>query len=114
MALLSLTILYATFYAGDTKTDSNGFSPSSVPGENVRFEGDVLSKRFTYTGGHLLMNVDYGEGVVKVFIPSGNGAKELDSRIAENDHVFVSGTVNEYNGELEVIVQNVNGVVLLN
>jgi len=114
MALLSLTILYATFYTGGTKDDLNGFSPSSLPGEDVRFEGDVLSKRFTYTGGHLLMDVDYGAGVIKVFIPSGSGAKDVDLRIDQNDRILVSGTVNEYNGELEVIVQNSNGVVLLN
>ncbi|WP_292469726.1 OB-fold nucleic acid binding domain-containing protein [Methanolobus sp.] len=113
MVLLSLAIAYATFCSDETTGISEGFSSSSLPGENVRFEGDVLSKRMTYTGDHLLMDVDYGSGVVKVFVPSGNGAKDVDSKISANDHVLVIGTVDEFEGELEVVIQSSDGITLL-
>ncbi|WP_319508085.1 OB-fold nucleic acid binding domain-containing protein [uncultured Methanolobus sp.] len=113
MALLSLTIAYATFYSGGDGSSMGEFSSFSLPGEDVQFEGDVLSKSFTYTGGHLLMDIDYGSGVVKVFVPSNNGANEIDSHINENDHVLITGTVDEYEGELEVVVQSSGDVNLL-
>ncbi len=113
MAVLSLTIAYATFFSGDGDGGVESFSSSSLPGENVRFEGDVLSKRFTYSGGHLLMDVDYGSGVVKVFVPSANGANDVDSQIGENEHVVIVGIVEEYEGELEVVVQNSDDMTLL-
>ncbi len=104
MAFLSLTIAYVTFYSDDI--DAEQFSSSSVPGDDVILEGEILSKRFTYTGDHLLMNVDHGSGVIKVFVPSNNGAKDVDSRINENDRVVVTGKVDEYEGELEIVLQN--------
>lgn len=113
MAVLSLTIAYATFFAGDGDGSVESFSSSSLPGEAVRFEGDVLSKRFTYSGGHLLMDVDYGPGVVKVFVPSVNGANDVDSQIGENEHVVIVGIVEEYEGELEVVVQNSDDITFL-
>ncbi|WP_094228977.1 OB-fold nucleic acid binding domain-containing protein [Methanolobus psychrotolerans] len=113
MAFISLTIAYASFYSGDSASNMQELSSSSLPGEDVRFEGDVLSKRFTYTGGHLLIDVDYGVGVITVFVPSKNGAKDIDSRINENDHVLVIGTVDEYEGQLEVVVQSSDDITLL-
>ncbi|WP_342305502.1 OB-fold nucleic acid binding domain-containing protein [Methanolobus sp. ZRKC5] len=113
MAVLSLTIAYATFFSGDGDGSVGSFSSSSLPGEDVRFEGDVLSKRFTYSGGHLLMDVDYGSGVVKVFVPSANGANDVDSQIGENEYVVIVGIVGEYEGELEVVVQNSEDIILL-
>ncbi|MDY0388122.1 MAG: nucleotide-binding protein [Methanolobus sp.] len=113
MVFLSLIIAYATFFSGDADASVGSFSPSSVPGEKVRLEGDILSKRFTYSGGHLLMNVDHGLGVIKVFVPSSNGANDVDSRTSENEHVLIVGIVKEYQGELEVVVQNSGDVTLL-
>lgn len=112
MALLSLVIAYATFFSGDDPSRVEEFSASSQPGEEVQFEGDVLSKRMTYTGDHLLMDVDYGSGVVMVFVPSDNGAQDINARVNENDHVLITGIVDEYQGQTEVVVQNSNDVVL--
>ncbi len=111
MAFLSLTIVYATFYSGGIGGEVKEFNEYSLPGEAVRFEGEIISKRFTYTGNHLLMNVDYGSGVVPLFVPSGNGANDINSRINENDRVIISGTVGEYQGEIQVVIQSSNGVV---
>ena len=114
MVFLSLAIAYATFFSGDADASVGSFSPSSVPGDKVRLEGDVLSKRFTYTGDHLLMNVDHGLGVIKVFVPSSNGANDVDSLISENEAVVIVGIVKDYEGELEIVLQNSDDITLLN
>lgn len=113
MALLSLAIAYVTFFSGESEGDVISFSSSSLPGDIVQFEGEVFSKHFTYTGGHLLLDVDYGSGVVSVFIPSNNGADDVDSRLVEGDLVSVRGSVQEYGGELEVVVMAGEDVVVL-
>lgn len=114
MALLSLAIAYATFFTEGTTGEIKEFSSSSLPGDEVHFEGDVLTKRMTYTGDHLLMEIDYGSGVVTVFVPSDNGAQDVNARINENDHIIVTGIVDEYEGEVEVVIQDIDGVTLYN
>lgn len=113
MALLSLGIAYAAFFSDGSASDAEGFSSSSLPGDTVEFRGDVLSKHFTYTGDHLLMDVDYGPGIVKVFVPSDNGAKDVDSLVTVNDHVSIMGSVQEYEGELEIVVQDAEDITPL-
>ena len=114
MALFSLAIAYTFFCSGTPADDeATAFSSSSLTGDKVRLEGDVLTKRFTYSGDHLLMDVDYGSGVVKVFVPSGSGSKEVDSAVNVNDRVLVFGTVSEYEGELEVVVDSSSDVTVL-
>ncbi|WMW24657.1 OB-fold nucleic acid binding domain-containing protein [Methanolobus sediminis] len=113
MALFSLAIAYTFFYSGNPADDIKSFSSSSLPGDDVRLEGDILTKRFTYSGDHLLMDVDSGSGIVKVFIPSASGSKDVDSMVNVNDRVLIFGTVSEYEGELEVVVDNSGDVTVL-
>ena len=113
MALFSLAIAYTYFYSGSPSDDSISFSSSSVPGDKVRLEGDILTKRFTYSGDHLLMDVDYGSGSVKVFVPSGSGSNDVDSMVEVNDRVLISGIVSEYEGEIEVVVDSSSDVTVL-
>ncbi|AFV25025.1 nucleic acid-binding OB-fold tRNA/helicase-type protein [Methanolobus psychrophilus R15] len=112
MVFLSLSIVYVTFFTGDSP-DVAEFSAMSGAGERVFLEGSIVTKRFTYTGNHLLMTVDSGSGPVKVFIPSGNGAKDIGAMINEDDVVRIFGTVEEYEGEVEIVVQHKNDVVLV-
>lgn len=112
MVLLSLSIAYVFFFSGDGQ-DVAGFSSSSEIGEKVMLEGKVVSKHFTYTGDHLLIMVDSMSGPVMVFIPSDNGAKDVDSRVNEDDAVRILGIVDEYEGEIEVVVQDEKDVLLI-
>ena len=112
MVLLSLSIAYVFFCSGDGQ-DVAGFSSSSEIGEKVMLEGKVVSKHFTYTGDHLLIMVDSMSGPVMVFIPSDNGAKDVDSRVNEDDAVRILGIVDEYEGEIEVVVQDERDVLLI-
>ena len=113
MALFSLAIAYTFFYSESATNDALSFSSYSVPGDEVRLEGDLLSKRFTYSGNHLLMSVDHGSGVVRIFVPSDSGSEDVDSMVEVNDRVVIFGTVSEYEGELEVVVHDSNDVAVL-
>jgi hypothetical protein len=113
MALFSLAIAYTFFYSDNSESSTMSYSSSSVPGDEVELEGDILTKSFTYSGDHLLMDVDYGSGVVKVFVPSGSGSKDVDSMVEVNDRVLIFGTVSEYEGELEIVVDDSGDVTVL-
>ncbi len=113
MAILSLGVAYATFFQGnaeDINNDALQLTERSSVGDLVYFEGTILSKKFTFKGDHLLLSVDYGQNFVKVFIPNKNGAVDIDNMIDENDYVRIQGVVDEYEGELEVVVQSKNDV----
>lgn len=113
MVLLSLAITYVTFFSAGSQHEKSSFSSRSLPGDEVYLEGNVVTKRFTYTGNHLLMNVEYGDGTVVVFIPSDSGAKDVNSRVNENDRISLTGTVQEYNEELEILIHNSNDINVL-
>lgn len=111
MVLLSLSVAYVTFYQEGTQIQE--LSTSSKPGEIVYLEGTVVSERFTNTGDHLLIDVEHDSETTKVFVSRDKGAKEIASVIAENSKVRVTGEVQEYQGELEIVVQDVNGIEML-
>ena len=116
MAILSLAVAYVTFYQGNSGSindDALQLTEQSSIGDFVYIEGTILSKRFTFKGDHLLLSVDHDENVVKVFIPNDKGAEDVDNMVNENDIVRIQGTLDEYQDEREVVVQNKNGVTVL-
>ena len=113
MAILSLGVAYVTFFqgnGGDISSVAMQLTERSSVGDLVYFEGTIMSKKFTFKDDHLLLSVDYGQDIVKVFIPNKNGAVDVDNMIDENDYVRIQGIVDEYQGELEVVVQSKNDV----
>ncbi|MCL7411017.1 MAG: hypothetical protein P1P69_08330 [Methanosarcinaceae archaeon] len=116
MAILSLGVAYVTFFQSDDGSISNDalqLTERSAIGDFVYLEGTILNKKFTFTGDHLLLSVDYDENIVKVFIPNNKGAEYVDSIVNENDIVRIQGIVDEYQDELEVVVHKKNDVTLL-
>ena len=116
MAILSLAVAYVTFYQGNDGSisdDALQLTEQSSIGDFVYIEGTILSKRFTFKGDHLLLSVDHDENIVKVFIPNDKGAEDVDNMVNENDLVRIQGTLDEYQDEREVVVQNKNGVTVL-
>ena len=113
MVFLSLSIAYVSFFNNGGSSDVDEFSAMSVTGERVFVQGDIVSKRFTNTGNHLLMTVNSDSGPVKVFIPSANGAKDIGSMVNKDDVVRVTGNLEEYQGEPEIVVQHKDDVVLI-
>lgn len=112
MIILSLSIAYVFFFS-DTGPELAEFSGSSEIGERVMLEGNVISKLYTHTGGHLLLTVNSRSGPVMVFIPSSSGAEEIGSRVKRDDTVQVSGIVQDYNGRIEVVVRNEKDVFVI-
>lgn len=112
MVFLSLSIAYVTFFNGES-SDTSEFSDLSGTGERVFVEGGIVSKRFTNTGNHLLLTVSSESGPVKVFIPSANGAEDVGVMVNEDDIVRITGNLEEYQGEPEIVVQRKSDVVLV-
>lgn len=112
MIFFSLSIAYLVFLEPDAPNASL-FSGSSLPGDDTFIEGTVISKSFTYSGGHLLLTVDSISGPVKVFVPSDNGANAVDSLLDDECNVRIFGKAEEYEGELELVVQKVDDVTVL-
>lgn len=113
MAILSLGVAYVSFYQDSDEgvsSDAMQLTERSSVGDLVFFEGTIMGKKFTFKGNHLLLSVDDGQNIIKVFIPNKNGAVDVDNMIGENDHVRIQGIVDEYQGELEVVVQSKNDV----
>ena len=116
MAILSLGVAYVTFFQNDSisiGSDALQLTDQSSVGDLVYFEGTILSKKYTFKGDHLLLSVDYDQNVVKVFIPNNNGAVDIDNMVSENDYVRIQGTLDEYQDELEVVVQSTTDVSVL-
>ena len=120
MAILSLGVAYVTFFQNydDNDNDSIGndvlrLNGQSEIGDFVYIEGTILNKQFTFKGDHLLLSVDHDDNVIKVFIPNNNGAVNIDNMVNENDYVRIQGTLDEYQDELEVVVQSPTDVSIL-
>ena len=116
MAILSLGIAQVTFFQNDADSigsDAMLLTEQSSVGDLVYFEGSILSKKYTFKGDHLLLSVDHDDNVIKVFIPNNNGAVDIDNMVNENDYVRIQGTLDEYQDELEVVVQSKNDVKAL-
>ncbi|MEL4305768.1 OB-fold nucleic acid binding domain-containing protein [Methanococcoides sp. LMO-2] len=105
MAILSLAVAYFTYLPGELTGDIQPLTDSSGLGEKVFVEGEVLSKRLTYTGDHLILEVGHSTQPITVFIPNNKGAEEMNEKISRGDQVHVKGILDEYEGELEIIVQ---------
>jgi DNA/RNA endonuclease YhcR with UshA esterase domain len=96
MALGSLAVAEWTFGDSDQSV-VNGKSESSTS-----VEGHVLSVTTTKTGGNLVFHLDTTNN--SIFVPSGSGAKDVQSRVHSGDRVRIRGTLSEFNGKKEIKV----------
>lgn len=118
MTLTSLMTAYLCFgseltaLGQETGKEVRQYTRESVEGEKVFLEAEVLSKRFTYTGGHLLLQIDCDSEVLSVFIPKTAGADALNLSIQEGDFISLTGTVEEYEGKREIKVNKKENILL--
>jgi len=111
MVLLSLSVAYFAFYNDTTQIPE--YSTSSKTGDKVYLEGTVISEHLTKTGGHLLLEVEHDSDRTKVFVSKDSGAQEVASILSENSKVYVTGEVQEYQGEPEIVLQDINDIKVL-
>lgn len=120
MTLTSLMTAYLCFGSEltasgkETGGEARQYTRESGEGEKVYLQADVLSKRFTYTGGHLLLQVDCDSEVLSVFIPKTAGAETLNMSIQEGDFISLTGIVSEYEGKREIKVERKEDILLNN
>ena len=118
MTLTSLVTAYLCFGPELTASgqeageEAKPYTRESGEGEKVFLEAQVLSKRLTYTGGHLLLQVDCNSEVLSVFIPKTAGAEALNNSIQKGDFISVTGTVSEYEGKREIKVERKEDILL--
>ncbi|AKB17846.1 tRNA synthetase [Methanosarcina sp. WWM596] len=118
MALSSLSTAYLFFgqeLAGagqQSEGKALQYTHESEVGEKVSLDAEVLSKRFTYTGDHLLLEVNFNSEVLSIFIPKTAGADALNESINEGDFINITGTVSEYEGKREIKVERKEDIVL--
>jgi DNA/RNA endonuclease YhcR with UshA esterase domain len=118
MALSSLSTAYVFFgseIAGaEQKSEGKAlqYTHESEVGEKVTLDAEVLSKRFTYKGDHLLLEVDFDSEVLSVFIPNTAGAEALNSSINEGDFIRITGIISEYEGKKEIKVEKKEDITL--
>jgi DNA/RNA endonuclease YhcR with UshA esterase domain len=118
MALSSLLTAYLFFgseLAGaGQKSEGKAlqYTHESEVGERVTLDAEVLSKRFTYTGDHLLLEVEFDSEVLGVFIPKTAGAEALNSSINEGNFISITGIISEYEGKKEITVERKEDITL--
>lgn len=119
MAFSTLFLLYAVLPADHVSRTSGG-EKSVIPtvndiGKTVYTEGTVMSKRMTYKGGHLIIQMECADHtVLPVFIPKSSGASAVYSKTNAGDRIGVRGSVEEYGGTLELVLKNEADFHLLN
>lgn len=111
MALLVLIIVYFGLIVDSMETSL--YSEHSATGDRVVLHGDVVGKKGTFTGDHLILTVDSEGSRVKVFIHCDNGAEKVNNIIEIADTVEVTGTLEEYQGEKEIVVEQPGDVKIL-
>jgi DNA/RNA endonuclease YhcR with UshA esterase domain len=122
MAFSTIFLLYAAISADpQSNADKIPVIPTTNDiGKTVYVEGTVLSKRMTFTGSNLLINLDCqappenqsNDTVVVIFIPRSAGAVSYNQTIEVGNKIGVVGVVEEYNGVLEVVLKNEKNLFL--
>lgn len=103
MALLVLIIAYFGFIAGNSIPSE--YSERSNVGDRVILHGQVVDKRGTFTGDHLILTIDSESSIVKVFINRNNGASAVNRSVNVADTVEITGILDEYEDENEIVVE---------
>ncbi len=111
MALLVLIIAYFGFIAGEAGPSE--YSDNSKIGDKIILQGEVVGKRGTFTGDHLILTVDVDKSLTKVFIHRNNGAGQVNLSVNVADNVEIIGILDEFEGEREIIVDGAENIRIL-
>ncbi len=105
MALGSLAVAFWAF--GPEGSVVNG-STSAQKDASLSVEGTVLEVKSTKSGGNLLLKLD--STPLSIFVPASSGAGEVQEKVKPGDRVRVKGTVSEYQGSEEILVERARDV----
>ncbi|MDR2943545.1 MAG: hypothetical protein LBU81_00385 [Methanosarcinales archaeon] len=119
MAFSTLFLLYAVFSADSVSRTASGEN-AVIPtvndvGNTVYTEGVVMSKKMTFKGEHLIVQIECEDHtVLPVFIPKSAGASDIFSKTAINRRIGVKGSVEDFNGTLEIVLKHEADFHILN
>jgi DNA/RNA endonuclease YhcR with UshA esterase domain len=114
MTTLSLAVAYVTIFPNTINQKIyKPLSQETDIGEVATVEGTVYDKSMTRTGDHLVLTIDYNAWLITVFVPANSGAEEINNMVVEGDVLRITGELEEYKGERELIVENKDDVVVL-
>ena len=74
-------------------------------GDRVILHGQVVDKSGTIAEDHLILTVDSEKSIVKVFVNKNNGASVVNKSVDVADTVEITGILDEYEGEKEIVVE---------
>ena len=81
------------------------YSDHSNVGDRVILHGQVVDKSGTIAEDHLILTVDSEKSIVKVFVNKNNGASVVNKSVDVADTVEITGILDEYEGEKEIVVE---------
>ena len=84
------------------------YSDESKPGDTVILEGLLVHKEATGSGGHLMLTVKAGPGLVKVFVNARSSALDVAATASPGNMLSIRGEVQEYKGEREVVASSIS------
>lgn len=114
MAFVTVFLLYAAVSNDRLIPETPVIPTKDDIGKYVYVEGTVLSKRSTFQGEHLIVNIECSDRtVLMIFVPKSSGAAAVNQNIAAGDFAGVKGTVEEYNGTLEIVLKKETDFVKL-
>lgn len=99
LAVIGLTLMYASSLYIETEKSDIGDIEKSWTGRTVKIEGNITS--YSRSGGNAFMDVKDTSG--SIFVVD----FESDTDLEEGDRVEVTGNVELYEGELEVIAESI-------
>ncbi|MCL7474954.1 MAG: OB-fold nucleic acid binding domain-containing protein, partial [ANME-2 cluster archaeon] len=89
------------------------YSEGSNVGDRVILHGQVVDKRGTFTGDHLILTIDSESTIVKVFVNRNNGASAVNKSVNVADTVEITGILDKYEDEKEIVVEEAEDVKVL-
>lgn len=111
MAVLFLAFIFILIPASDSG-EISAFDPiSSAVGDRAYIQGDISSIYRTKSESHLMLFV--GKNNTRVFICNECGADKIYSKVMIGDMIRVVGEVDEYQGELEIVVESADDITLI-
>jgi DNA/RNA endonuclease YhcR with UshA esterase domain len=111
-SLIGLALLYFISQKIELKqTPINQINPDDT-GKNVRLCGDITSK-YVSKNKHVFFKLQDQTGEMNIVVFN-NTAKNINAyQLETNDTVCVIGSVDEYQNKLEIILQKIEGVLIL-
>jgi len=84
------------------------YDNDSKTGDIVHLEGQLLYKEPTGSGGHQLLTVKSGTGLVTVFVSATSGGHEAADAAKPGNIIYVQGKVQDYKGQREIVASSIS------